>query len=120
MGSRGELRVNGSDFTVSQEGEVTSSMGRSLGNLMISMPTEEAEFEKATNGLYAVPEGSEELSLEEVKNPVIHQKTIERSNVDMNREMTSIIETQRNFQSCSSALQMIDQLNAKTAQIASL
>lgn len=120
MGSRGELRVNGSDFTVSQEGEVISSAGRSLGNLMISMPTEEAEFEKATNGLYAVPEGSEELSLEEVENPVIHQKTIERSNVDMNREMTSIIETQRNFQSCSSALQMIDQLNAKTAQIASL
>ena len=51
----------------------------------------------------------------------ILQGKIERSNVDMNQEMTTLIESQRGFQACSSALQTIDALNRKAAsQIAAL
>lgn len=45
----------------------------------------------------------------------IYQGVLERSNVDMNQELTSFISAQRAFQTCSSALQMIDDLDQKAA-----
>ena len=49
------------------------------------------------------------------------QGWIERPNIDLNREYTLVMEAQRAFQACSSALQIIDKIDQKAAaQIASL
>ena len=49
------------------------------------------------------------------------QKWLENSNINMNREYTMMIEAQRAFQSCSTALQILDKVNQQAAaQIASV
>lgn len=118
LGEDGPIQLKDSNFTVTQEGEVIDSRGRTVDWLRLSRPVEGTAFEKYTNGLYTVPEGQEETSLQEVDNIAVLQGTLERSNVDINRIMTEVIETQRSLQSCSNALKMIDQMNAKTTQIA--
>lgn len=120
LGEKGPIRVVDSNFGVAADGTVYSSADRKLDKIMLSRPIEGAEFEKYTNGLYTVPQGQEEASIEQVNDISVLQGMTERSNVDLNREMTMVIETQRNFQSCNNALKVIDQLNAKTAQIAAL
>lgn len=121
QGTKGDLKIDGSDFTVTGEGEVLNARGRRVDDLLLSRPTEDTQLEKFANGLYVVPEGQEETALETVDDLYVIQNCIERSNVDMNRELTTVIETQRNFQSCNNALKVIDQMNQKTASmIASL
>ena len=54
-------------------------------------------------------------------NVMIVQGWTERSNIDPNREMALVMEAQRTFQACSSALQILDKINQKSAtQIAAL
>lgn len=121
LGEKGPIKVDDANFLVSPDGQVINSKGRNLDSLLLSRPIEGTNVEKFTNGLYVVPQGTEEEVLEDVGGEVmVFQQMTERSNVDMNREMTAIIETQRNFQSCNNALKVLDQLNAKTAQIASM
>lgn len=121
QGESGDLQVDGANFTITGEGEVLNARGRRIDDLLLSRPAEGTTLEKFTNGLYVVPQGQEETALEEVDGVYIIQNCIERSNVDMNRELTTVIETQRNFQSCNNALKTIDQMNQKTANmIASL
>ena len=51
----------------------------------------------------------------------IRQGWLESSNIDVNREYAMVMEAQRAFQACSSALQIIDQIDQKSAsEIASL
>lgn len=45
-----------------------------------------------------------------MNNPVIHWKAVESSNVDMAEEMVDAIAAQRNFQSCSQALNMYSEV----------
>lgn len=121
QGKKGDIKVDGSSFTVSAEGEVTNGKGKRLDTLLLSRPAEGVTLEKFTNGLYVVPQGQEATALEDLDNLYVIQNCIERSNVDINRELTTVIETQRNFQSCNNALKVIDQMNQKTANmIASL
>lgn len=120
LGEDGPIEVENSDFAVAQDGSVYSSKGKLLDVMLISQPTDMAQMEKFTNGLYVVPEGQEEELLEQMDTVSVLQGVVERSNVDLNREMTMVIETQRNFQSCNNALKLIDQLNQKTTQIASV
>lgn len=120
LGEDGPIEVENSDFVVAQDGSVYSSKGKLLDVMLISQPTDMAQMEKFTNGLYVVPEGQEEELLEQMDTVSVLQGVVERSNVDLNREMTMVIETQRNFQSCNNALKLIDQLNQRTTQIASV
>ncbi|MEG0838959.1 MAG: flagellar hook-basal body protein [Hydrogenoanaerobacterium sp.] len=58
-----------------------------------------------------------EPAVETVKTPNIQQGVLERSNIDLQNEMSMMMETQRTFQACSKALQAIDQINQKTVAI---
>lgn len=122
LGTRGPLQVGDANFEIAQDGTVYNSKGKKVDTVMISRPVEGAPVEKFTNGLYVVPVGQEATQLLDATGQVsLLQRMTERSNVDMNREMTMVIETQRNFQSCNNALKIVDQMNQKTAsQIASL
>ena len=65
LGEDGPIQVGNANFLVTQEGEVYNSRDRLVDRLRISLPTEEAEFEKFANGLYVVPQGQEEAQLED-------------------------------------------------------
>ena len=116
QGYKGDIRVENNKFLVSDDGVVISENGREIDSLLISVPAEETKLEKFPNGMYAADKtGLTDDGLEFIDRPRVKQGFLERSNVDMNRELTAMIETQRNFQSCNNALKIIDTMNQKTA-----
>ncbi|MEG1687136.1 MAG: flagellar hook basal-body protein [Angelakisella sp.] len=121
LGEKGPIQIGGAEFTVTADGTVYDAKEKMLDRLLIQQTTQGAQLEKFANGLYTIPQGQEETALQQNPDVMVYQGFTERSNVDINREMTMVIETQRNFQTCNNALKMIDQMNQKTAsQIASL
>lgn len=124
QGSKGDIKIGGSDFIVTSEGDVYNSKDKLVGTLQIVATTPDAKLEKFSNGLYQVPGGEgipgDTAGMYEVKSPKIGQGLLEASNADFNREVALLMETQRTFQSCSKALMMIDEIDQKTANIASL
>lgn len=146
QGEKGDILVGGSSFIVDTDGTIYKE-GRNnkrtvVDKLLITAPNEGTLLTVKRNGMYQVdtdpkdttvpmsPQGplqqneaaedaaAPEPGVQVVENPNVLQFTLETSNVDLNREMTVMMETQRNFQSCSSALAIIDKLDAKTVAIA--
>lgn len=146
QGEKGDILVGGSSFIVDTDGTIYTE-GRNnkrtvVDKLLITAPNEGTLLTVKRNGMYQVdtdpkdttvpmsPQGplqqneaaedaaAPEPGVQVVENPNVLQFTLETSNVDLNREMTVMMETQRNFQSCSSALAIIDKLDAKTVAIA--
>lgn len=140
LGVKGEIQIGlSSDFRVDQNGEVYNSKGRYVDKLLITQPRPDTKLMKLPNGMYQIDEAppmtptqlqamstggtvvpNPEAGMLPVANPDIQQGVLEGSNVNFNREMALMIETQRNFQSCSKALQMLDTINQKTTNIAAL
>lgn len=118
MGANGALQVGEAGFQVEENGDIFSAGGNYLGSLLVTVPAEGTRLEKLDNGMFQFPQGAQ---MNNAQGYVIAQKSLELSNVDMNREMTYLMEAQRAFQACSSALQVVDGLNRKAAtQIASI
>lgn len=126
QGTKGDIYLGGSDFTVTENGVILDGSNRQIDRLLITMPgmtTDEAgnqiaDITKYSNGMYQLgnPAAATEVTL-----PTVYQNALENSNIDLNREYTMMIEAQRAFQSCSKALQMIDEINGKAAaQIAAI
>lgn len=119
LGEKGPIKLDNSDFTVDEMGNIYDDRGRFIDRLLVTVPAEDAKIEQDANGMYFVedmdsntPVGAE---------TVIWQGSLEHSNVDMNREYTLMMEAQRAFQACSSALQIMDKIDQKAANtIASL
>lgn len=106
------IQVGNTEFGVTQNGEIYNETNPLVGTLLITAPAEGTVMVKQDNGLVRAPDGA---AVNRAQNYTIAQRTLELSNVDMNREMTYLIEAQRAFQSCGSALQVIDALNRKAA-----
>lgn len=118
LGEKGEIEIGDAKFLIQEDGTVFNSKNKKVDKLKIVMPADGVEMQKYSNGLYFVPDSTtNRLAI----GMTVNQGTIERSNIDLNREYTMAMETQRTFQSCSAALKIMDQINQKTAtQIASL
>lgn len=109
QGTNGDLNVGTDKITINSQGEITTLEGVNIGTLSIITPTENSELTKYQNNMYSLADGE----LVDATGELI-QGVIELSNVDMNLEMTKLIEAQRGFQNCSSALQIMDALNSKS------
>lgn len=114
LGESGDLYIGGSDFTVSQEGYVFDQNGRYVDKLLITQPDADADIYKFDNGMYITD------NAQVVEDATVYQKTLERSNVDMNLEYTRLIESQRTLQACATALSLVDTMNAKSATLSSI
>ena len=114
MGESGELRIGGSDFVVTQEGYVFDSNNQYVDKLLVTNPAEGSDIQKRPNGFFTCD------NVETVDEIDVYQKTLERSNVDMNQEYTNLIAAQRAFQACSTALSTVDNMNAKAATLSSI
>ena len=135
QGKNGDILLGSSNFTVLGDGTILNSTGRMVDQLYITAAKDNTQLTKAGNGLFKVEpnppatpatidgrftyDTGEDAGVVELTGAQIdvRQGWLEASNVNLNREMTLMIETQRNFQSCSQALKVIDQRNQKTATI---
>lgn len=114
MGQNGQIRVNGSYFTVTKDGYVFDKEYNFIDRLLITRPADGSELRKYPNGMFSTDRANM------VNNPNVNQYTLERSNVDMNQEYTRLIESQRCLQACATALSTVDTMNAKAATISSI
>ena len=112
LGQNGPIRVENENFRMDADGSIYSDDGALLGTLQITVPGENATLLKLENGLFQVGQGG---AVRAAQGYALAQGSLELSNVDMNKEMTNMIEAQRAFQTSSSALQIIDAMNRKAA-----
>jgi len=115
QGQNGAIRVGNADFEIDESGRIYGSNGAYIDTLRISVLPEGTLPAELENGAYAAPEG---VQLQAAQGYSIIHKSLELSNVDYNRELTLLLEAQRTFQACSSALTIIDRINEKAHQIA--
>ena len=116
LGQGGLLQVGSDQVTVDQAGNVYNAAGGLVGTLSFPRQADNTALEKMDNGAFTAPQGAVNA-----QGYTIYQGILERSNVDMNQEMTNFISAQRAFQTCSSALKMVDELDQQAAtKIASI
>ena len=119
LGQDGPITLEDAGFTVEADGSVYDSEGDYVDQLLVTLPPADVEIRLAGNGLYTAE------ALED--NPQVDGSTrlvqgwLESANVDLNREYAAVIEAQRAFQACSTALQIIDKIDQRAAtEIAAL
>lgn len=125
LGTDGQpIQIDNENFTVSsrgvisvketsgdgEEGEETETTVRELGTLRIVDFEDYEQLHKEDYGVYTTNQEARD-----VENPSILWKMLERSNVDMMEEMTSMITAQRALQSAAQVLKMYDQVMSKAA-----
>lgn len=115
LGENGAIKINTSDVGFLSDGTIQNADGEEIGRLLISAPADYADLVRDNNGMFTTAN-----QLPAAQNYQLLSKRLELSNVDMNKEMTNLLDAQRAFQSCSSALQIVDALNRKAQQIAAL
>lgn len=118
LGQKGEIKLGSAYFSVSKEGVITDARGRRVDTLLVTEPIQGAALEKTGTGLYTVEDL--ENNTRRAKANVL-QGVIENPNIDINREYSLVMEAQRAFQACSSAIKIVDAMNQKAAsQIAAI
>ena len=120
QGQSGDIQLENSEFLISEEGLIyrfdEDNEVDEIDTLSIVVAQEGSAVRLGENGLYT-SEGQNVA----VENISVIQGWTERNNIDIGHEYTLVMEAQRAFQACSSALQIVDRLNQKAAtQIASL
>lgn len=118
LGSKGPIKVSTSEFTVDEAGVILNAKGRKIDTLLITKPANNLDLIQFTNGLFTLNNEADNIPSNDFQ---VRQRYLESANVDMNRELTQIMEAQRSLQSCSTILKGIDEINNLTAnQIAKL
>ncbi len=118
LGQNGEIYIGESGFTVTPDGAITSANGNYIDTLLINKPAEGVRAEKIENSAFLVQNPGDLIASESY---TVLQGSLESSNVDMNTELTKLIEAQRSFQLYSSAMQIIDQMDQNaSSKIASV
>lgn len=119
LGENGPIELRTSDFTVETDGSVYDDTGALVDKLLLTIPPEGTDIQYLTNGLYTVADMAANLPVDQDTHVI--QGWLERNNININQEYTMVMEAQRAFQACSSALQIIDKIDQKSAsQIAAL
>ena len=115
MGTNGPIRPGSEEITVDEAGNVYNAQGQLAGTLKITVPAQNTQLVRRENGAFTAQGAVNAQGYQVV------QGSLETSNVDMNQEMSNFISVQRAFQTCSSALQIMDGIDRKAAaQIASI
>ena len=114
QGRNGDLRVGGSDYTITPHGLVYDNEGVFVDRILVTTPAEGTAIKKFDNGMFVAD------AAEDVDAPTVYQNHLEQSNVDMNEEYTGLIEAQRALQACASALKMVDKINEKAAGLSGI
>ncbi len=118
LGQNGEIYIGASGFKVGTDGSVISAEGNFIDRLLINKPAEGITAEKLENSSFLIQNEGDLVAAESF---TVIQGALESSNVDINTELTKLIEAQRSFQLYSSAMKIIDQMDQNgTSKIASV
>lgn len=110
-GVSGDIRLTTGNPSIDKEGRIFEK-GQQTGQLKIVHFEQSASALQALgNGLYRAREGQVAQAL---SRPQVLQGHLEASNVDATREMVSLIETYRHFESSQRLLQIYDDMRDKT------
>jgi flagellar basal-body rod protein FlgF len=121
LGKNGEIYIGSSDFDVTSDGYIYDGYGNRVNRLFIVSAQQAEGLQRTENGLYIAEEALDFGEANMPEGTEIMQYFLEKSNVNINRELSLIMEAQRNFQALSKILQGMDEINRKSAtQIASL
>lgn len=117
QGQGGDIQLRSSDFTVERSGVIYQN-GKQIDTLLITKPAEGDTPIHYGHGVFRIKDYDNSLPLDDVD---VLQNTLEASNVDINREMTRVMEAQRALQAASTAMKIVDRMNQSAAtEIASL
>ena len=110
MDPQGQRILLGTDkLSVDDQGNISSETGNYLGTLGVYTFADTDQLEHNGNGFFQ-GEGAQA-----VDQPEILWKYLERSNVDMIRQMTEMLTCQRALQSCASVTKMYDEVMGHAA-----
>ena len=115
------IRIENEEFYVDSQGVITPGVldaegaeeAAAQGGQMALRVVDFADYEQLHKEDYAM--SSTNQGAQEVENPSILWKTLERSNVDMVEEMTNMMSSQRALQSAAQVLKMYDQIMGKAS-----
>ena len=102
-----EIRLMTDKIEADRWGGLFSENGTQLGRLGVFTFDDTAQLEYNKEGFFAGAEG------QALETPAIHWRYLERSNVDMVKEMTEMLTSQRAFQSAAQVSKIYDQLMTK-------
>lgn len=104
LGTHGAIQIPQGELSVGRSGEVFVD-GVNVARLVIWRTDNEDTLSKRGANLYRI---SSDVPIEEVDNPRIIQGCLERSNVNVVREMLEMIVGMRNFEACQRVLHGYD------------
>ena len=105
------LGQNGEIF-IGNEGNILNENGEVIEKLRLSYIPENADVTKVGNDLFSY---NGDMTIPEDEKYDIIQGCFEKSNVDANKEITSLMETQRLFEASSAVLKYMDTINGRAA-----
>ena len=110
LGENGPITIDGNVITISDTGEINVDE-TVVGTLKIVSFDAPEQLTKEGNSLliHGGPEKDEIIPADSK----IRQRHLEQSNVEIVREMTSMVTTNRSYESFQKLMQTIDELNAK-------
>ena len=109
LGKGGEIRIDGSDVSVDEEGNVSVD-GNEVGTLKVVSVFQPASLKKMGNTLFASG-GSDEKEAEGVK---IREGYLETSNVNSIKVMTEMIDISRSYESYQKTIQFLNDATKKS------
>lgn len=124
QGQGGDILIGTADFVVDQFGGIFTydeeGVRQDIDRLQLAIPNDYDNLDKVYNSMYTTddfflfdPDGAPEDYEGDL--PVIMHYTLERSNVNMSDEMTRMIASQRQLQSCSQIVKMYDEMAEEIA-----
>lgn len=106
LAENGEIPINGGEFVVDDRGRMTVD-GNSVGTLRLVTFTQPYPLQRTAPGLYGrVPGAPTPARAEEF---VLHQGSLERSNINIISEMVNMIESYRHFETAQRMVQIQDE-----------
>lgn len=116
LGENGEIYLGNKDFVIDADGSIYQD-GQLVDKLLLSYIDPEGNIDKfGANMFTSVDAGAVP---DDVKYDII-QGAVERSNIDLNYEMTMMMNSQRIYEASSSILKLCDSMNQKASSICKL
>ncbi|MFV1951189.1 MAG: flagellar basal-body rod protein FlgF [Nitrospinota bacterium] len=113
LGEAGPIKVSGTDITINSGGEILTGAGLDIvpaGTLKIVDFPKPYHLEKEGEGLFRAA-GKEKAK--KAKDVFIRQGFVETANINSLREIVTLIDIQRSYESYQKVIQSIDSINGK-------
>lgn len=116
LGENGEIYIGNDDFVIDSDGSIYQN-GQLVDRLKLSYIDPEGNIDKFGANMFTSVEAGD---VPEGERYDIIQGAVERSNIDVNYEMTMMMNANRLYEASSAILKLCDSMNQKATSICSL